>query len=53
MASVSGQILAVTANNLRNVPQRWGISAVIVIGIAVTVAVFVSVLAMAGPPSMG
>jgi len=47
VASVSGQILAVTANNLRNVPQRWGISAVIVIGIAVTVAVFVSVLAMA------
>jgi putative ABC transport system permease protein len=47
MASLANQILAVTANNLRNVPQRWGISAVVVIGIAVTVAVLVSVLAMA------
>ncbi len=47
MATLSHQIIAVTANNLRSVPQRWGISAVIVIGIAVTVAVLVSVLAMA------
>jgi putative ABC transport system permease protein len=40
------QIAAVTSMNLRNVPQRAGISSVIVIGIAVTVAVLVSVLAM-------
>lgn len=47
MASLSSQIAAVTANNLRSLPQRAGLSAVIVIGIAVTVAVLVSVLAMA------
>ena len=47
MASVMNQIAAVTINNLRSLPQRWAISAVIVIGIAVTVAVLVSVLAMA------
>jgi putative ABC transport system permease protein len=47
MASISSQIAAVTANNLRSLPQRAGLSAVIVIGIAVTVAVLVSVLAMA------
>ena len=47
MASLSSQIAAVTANNLRSLPQRVGLSAVIVIGIAVTVAVLVSVLAMA------
>jgi len=40
------QIAAVTWMNLRNIPQRLGISLVIVIGIAVTVAVLVSVLAM-------
>ena len=47
MASISSQIAAVTANNLRSLPHRAGLSAVIVIGIAVTVAVLVSVLAMA------
>lgn len=41
------QIVAVTGMNLRNLPQRAGVSLVIVIGIAVTVAVLVSVLAMA------
>ncbi|HZR36275.1 MAG TPA: ABC transporter permease [Nevskia sp.] len=41
------QIAAVTAMNLRSLPQRLGPSAVIVIGIAVTVAVLVSVQAMA------
>jgi putative ABC transport system permease protein len=40
------QITAITAMNLRNIPQRAGISLVIVVGIAVTVAVLVSVLAM-------
>lgn len=47
MASLGSQIAAVTVNNLRSIPQRAGIAAVIVIGIAVTVAVLVSVLAMA------
>lgn len=41
------QIVAVTSMNLRSLPQRIGIAWVIVIGIAVTVAVMVSVLAMA------
>lgn len=41
------QILAVTGMNLRSLPQRIGTAWVIVIGIAVTVAVMVSVLAMA------
>jgi len=41
------QIAAVTAMNLRSLPQRLGPLAVIVIGIAVTVAVLVSVQAMA------
>ena len=45
--SLVGQVVAVTINNIRNIPQRAGISAVVVIGIAVTVAVLVSVLAMA------
>ena len=40
------QILAVTGMNLRSLPQRVGTSWVIVVGIAVTVAVLVSVLAM-------
>jgi putative ABC transport system permease protein len=40
------QIVAVTGMNLRMIPQRLGISLVIIIGIAVTVAVLVSVLAM-------
>jgi putative ABC transport system permease protein len=41
------QIAAVTMMNLRSLPQRWTTSWVIVIGIAVTVAVLVSVQAMA------
>ena len=41
------QIVAVTAMNLRSLPQRVGTAWVIVIGIAVTVAVMVSGLAMA------
>ncbi|MDR3418587.1 MAG: ABC transporter permease [Nevskia sp.] len=40
------QTVAITAMNLRSIPQRVGTSWVIVIGIAVTVAVLVSVLAM-------
>ncbi len=40
------QTAAITAMNLRSIPQRVGTSWVIVIGIAVTVAVLVSVLAM-------
>jgi putative ABC transport system permease protein len=41
------QIVAVTSMNLRSLPQRISTAWVIVIGIAVTVAVMVSVLAMA------
>jgi putative ABC transport system permease protein len=41
------QIVAVTIMNLRSLPQRIGTAWVIVIGIAVTVAVMISVLAMA------
>jgi putative ABC transport system permease protein len=41
------QIGAVTSMNVRGIPQRLGASLVIVIGIAVTVGVMVSVLAMA------
>lgn len=40
------QSLAVTWMNLRSIPQRWGSSGVIVIGIAGVVGVLVSVLAM-------
>jgi len=40
------QTAAITSMNLRAIPQRMGTSWVIVIGIAVTVAVLVSVLAM-------
>lgn len=40
------QIVAVTGMNLRSLPQRFGTSLVIVIGIAGVVAVLVSVLAM-------
>ncbi len=40
------QIGAVTAMNLRSLPQRVGTSLVIVIGIAGVVAVLISVLAM-------
>ncbi|WP_146908121.1 ABC transporter permease [Arenimonas daejeonensis] len=41
------QILAITQMNLRSVPQRWGASLVIVIGLAGVVAVFTALLAMA------
>lgn len=41
------QILAITAMNLRSIPQRWGPSLVIVIGLAGVVAVFTALLAMA------
>jgi putative ABC transport system permease protein len=41
------QILAITAMNLRSIPQRWGASLVIVIGLAGVVAVFTALLAMA------
>jgi len=40
------QILAITAMNLRNLPQRVGTSLVVVVGIAGVVGVLVSVLAM-------
>lgn len=42
-----GQIFAITGLNLRSVPQRWGPSLVIVIGLAGVVAVFTALLAMA------
>lgn len=41
------QILAITGLNLRSIPQRWGPSLVIVIGLAGVVAVFTALLAMA------
>ena len=41
------QIVAITGLNLRAVPQRWGPSLVIVIGLAGVVAVFTALLAMA------
>ncbi|MBB5209626.1 ABC transporter permease [Chiayiivirga flava] len=41
------QIVAITGLNLRSVPQRWGPSLVIVIGLAGVVAVFTALLAMA------
>ncbi len=44
--SALNQIAAVTAVNLRSLPQRFGTSMVIVIGIAGVVAVLISVLAM-------
>lgn len=40
------QILAVSLMNLRSVPQRWGTSLVIVVGIAGVVAVLTAILAM-------
>jgi putative ABC transport system permease protein len=45
--SLASQIIAVTATNLRNIPQRLGNSLVIVIGIGGVVAVLIPVLAMA------
>ena len=41
------QTLAITGLNLRSVPERWGPSLVIVIGLAGVVAVFTALLAMA------
>lgn len=41
------QISAITGLNLRSIPQRWGSSLVIVIGLAGVVAVFTALLAMA------
>lgn len=41
------QILAISALNLRSIPQRWGPSLVIIIGLAGVVAVFTALLAMA------
>ena len=40
------QIAAVSAMNIRSLPQRIGTSSVVVIGIAGVVAVLISVLAM-------
>jgi len=40
------QIIAITGVNLRSVPQRWGPSLVIIIGLAGVVAVFTALLAM-------
>lgn len=40
------QIVSITLLNLRSVPQRWGPSLVIVIGLAGVVAVFTALLAM-------
>ena len=41
------QIFAITGLNLRSIPQRWGPSLVIVIGLAGVVAVFTALLEMA------
>lgn len=41
------QIFAITAMNVRSIPERWGPSLVIVIGLAGVVAVFTALLAMA------
>jgi putative ABC transport system permease protein len=40
------QVSAITAINIRNIPQRWASSLVIVIGLAGVVAVFTALLAM-------
>jgi putative ABC transport system permease protein len=44
--SMTSQIFALTAMNLRSIPQRLGNSMVIVVGVAGVVAVLISVLAM-------
>jgi len=41
------QTTAITAVNLKSIPERWGSSAVIVVGLAGVVAVFTALLAMA------
>ena len=40
------QTIAITSLNLRNIPQRWASSLVVVIGLAGVVAVFSALLAM-------
>ncbi len=40
------QAIAITAINVRSIPQRWTIAAVIVVGLAGVVAVFTALLAM-------
>jgi putative ABC transport system permease protein len=47
MASIINQVSAVTAMNLRSIPQRLGTSLVIVVGIAGVVGVMTALLAMA------
>ena len=42
------QTTAITAINLKSIPERWGPSLVIVIGLAGVVAVFTALLAMVG-----
>jgi len=44
---MAGQTLAITALNLKSIPERYGSSAVIVVGLAGVVAVFTALLAMA------
>jgi len=44
---VLSQALAITGINVRSIPERWGSSLVIVIGLAGVVAVFTALLAMA------
>jgi putative ABC transport system permease protein len=44
---VLSQALAITGINIRSIPERWGSSLVIVIGLAGVVAVFTALLAMA------
>lgn len=41
------QTVAISALNLRSIPQRWGPSLVIIVGLAGVVAVFTALLAMA------
>ena len=40
------QIFAITGVNLKSIPERWGPSLVIIIGLAGVVAVFTALLAM-------
>jgi putative ABC transport system permease protein len=44
---VLSQAFAITGINIRSIPERWGSSLVIVIGLAGVVAVFTALLAMA------
>lgn len=41
------QIFIISLMNLRNIPQRWGTSAVAILGVACVVGVFIAVLSMA------